>query len=209
MTAHQTVTLGDQKYTYESLYTLGGSELVKVHNAAAPKVGVEPTKRFSDKVAAVKRTWAVLQKIAEGATIASAPSEVKKAEAAVEAVTKVLDKVEVPAKPVKAAKVAKEKVARKPRGKRFVFPKGDELKPVREGTMRATLVKLLTREREGALTGATFEQCLAATWGQKAGMKPEIAEKTCYEAMRLLHYYCGYGMKHLDDTANPHIAIYF
>lgn len=217
MTAQTVVIFGNQTYTYEGLFTLSGPELTKLHNEAAHKVGVEPTKRFSDKLSAAKRTWAVLLKVAAGteATVATAPSELVKA-ATVEKVVvpeaerdvlvvkpKAL-KAEKPAKAPKAPKEKKEAAPRKPRGKRFVFPKGDELKKVREGTFRATLVKMLSREQ-----GATFGQCLGATWGQKAGMDAETAEKTCYEAMRLLHYYCGYGMRHLDQSENPHIQIYF
>jgi hypothetical protein len=207
MTSVQTATFGGQTYTYDSLFVLSGPEMCRLYNEAAPKAGMEKTKRFGDKVSGAKRTWAALTALtadepsAQEAIIATAPSELAKADNA---------KLQQAAndsgafKVVKPPKVKKEAAPRKPRGKRFVFPKGSELKPVREGTFRHTLVKLLTREH-----GATFEQCQAATWGTKADMEPEIQEKTTYEAMRLLHYYCGYGMRHLDDKASPHIQIYF
>lgn len=79
--------------------------------------------------------------------------------------------------------------ARKPRGMRFVFPAADEIKTVREGTNRHKLIQMLSSEN-----GATFEECLAATWGQNKEMDEETQRKTCYEAIRLIHYYVGYGM---------------
>lgn len=216
MTALTSVTFSGQTFTYESLFNLTGSELVKIHNQAAPKAGVEPTKRFGDKLAGVKRTWGLLAKLSEGATVASAPSEVAKKADEPKVTKEMTEGLTTPpggkGKVAKAPKIAKEKkeaAPRKPRGMRFVFPQGDELKKVREGTMRAKLVQLLTRTRDGTLVGATFEQCLAQTWGTKEDMDVETQTKTCYEAMRLLHYYVGYGMKHLDDSDKPHIAIFF
>lgn len=165
----QQVTFNGQSFSYEGLFSLPLSELCKVYNAAAPKVGGTPTKKFSDKVSGVKRTWAVLTKIE--------PEDV------------------TPAPQPKAAPQPQPKVkaAGKPRGKRFVFPQGEELKKVREGTHRATLVELMSRRE-----GATFDECLAATWGKHKDMLPEIQEKTCYEAIRLIHYYSGYGMRQTE-----------
>jgi hypothetical protein len=77
-------------------------------------------------------------------------------------------------------KVEKKVIERKPRGMRFFFPVADEIKNVRPGTHRATLVELLSTKE-----GASFEECQAATGWDK---------KTCYEGIRLLHSYVGYGM---------------
>lgn len=224
MTDHTPIAFNGETHTYEGLYNLSGPEQVKLYNAIAAQVGMEKTKRFGDKTSAVKRIWAALSALSnEGATIATAPSELAKSitiEQLGETETGKANaaswkkenggpvKAVKPAKEPKAPKVKKEAAARKPRGKRFVFPKGDKLKPPkREGTYRHTLVKLLTREQ-----GATFKQCMAATWGTDTDMTPEIQEKTTYEAMRLLHYYNGYGSRHLNDGSDGreiHIQIYF
>src|SRR5687768_18289655 len=59
------VNIAGQTFTYEGLFNMSGPELVRAHNLAASQVGVTPTKRFSNKVQAVKRTWEVLSKVAK------------------------------------------------------------------------------------------------------------------------------------------------
>lgn len=95
---------------------------------------------------------------------------------------------------IEAAKVAPaaseeaapaEKKARKARGFRFKFCKRDTIKEVKEGSKRFALLQLLKQEG-----GATFEECMAETgWNRK----------DCYEGIRLLHYYVGYGLN-MDET---------
>lgn len=78
-----------------------------------------------------------------------------------------------------------EKKARKSRGFRFKFSKRDTIKEVKEGSKRFALLQLLKQEG-----GATFEECMAETgWNRK----------DCYEGIRLLHYYVGYGLN-MDET---------
>lgn len=78
-----------------------------------------------------------------------------------------------------------EKKTRKSRGFRFKFCKRDTIKTVKEGSKRYALLQLLKREG-----GATFEECMAETgWNRK----------DCYEGIRLLHYYVGYGLN-MDET---------
>lgn len=78
-----------------------------------------------------------------------------------------------------------EKKARKSRGFRFKFCKRDTIKTVKEGSKRYALLQLLKQEG-----GATFEECMAETgWNRK----------DCYEGIRLLHYYVGYGLN-MDET---------
>ena len=78
-----------------------------------------------------------------------------------------------------------EKKARKSRGFRFKFCKRDTIKEVKEGSKRYALLQLLKQEG-----GATFEECMAETgWNRK----------DCYEGIRLLHYYVGYGLN-MDET---------
>lgn len=88
-----------------------------------------------------------------------------------------------PAAPEETAPV--EKKARKSRGFRFKFCKRDTIKEVKEGSKRFALLQLLKQEG-----GATFEECMAETgWNRK----------DCYEGIRLLHYYVGYGLN-MDET---------
>lgn len=92
------------------------------------------------------------------------------------------------AKTAPAAETTKapaEKKTRKSRGFRFKFCKRDTIKEVKEGSKRFALLQLLKQEG-----GATFEECMAETgWNRK----------DCYEGIRLLHYYSGYGLN-MDET---------
>lgn len=92
---------------------------------------------------------------------------------------------EVTAEAAEAAEAPAEKKTRKSRGFRFKFCKYDTIKTVKEGSKRYALLQLLKREG-----GATFEECMAETgWNRK----------NCYEGIRLLHYYVGYGLN-MDET---------
>lgn len=145
----------------------------------------------------------------EGAgLVATAPSEAAKT-AAGPVETPEPPKPGKPAKKAKAPKAPKtpkppkEKKEREPRGMYFMFPARavDEQKPVRAGTMRAELFRLLSRP-----LGASFEQLLEATWGTKKDMDEATQRKTCYEATRLIHYFNGFGM-HMDDVTK-HIFVW-
>lgn len=58
-------------------------------------------------------------------------------------------------------------------------------KPVRPGTKRATLVKLMSRKR-----GATLEQLAKATkWD----------EKTAMDGVRLVRVFCRYPVRRVED----------
>lgn len=221
-TTPTTIEFKGTSYAYDQLYNLGGPELVKIHNQAAVVIGKTPTKRFSDKVSGVKAVWAVLQKAAVQPTagpqlgdegehddalkgaglVATAPSEAAKT-AAGPVETPEPPKPGKPAKKAKAPKPPKEKKEREPRGMYFMFPARavDEQKPVRAGTMRAELFRLLSRP-----LGASFEQLLEATWGTKKDMDEATQRKTCYEATRLIHYFNGFGM-HMDDVTK-HIFVW-
>ena len=161
--------------TAEALVGKSGSELVGLYNVKAKELGLPEVKRFSDMKAALKRTSAIYA------------GEVK-------------PKVEKAGQPAVKKKVAKGKgvkVAaadakeRKVRGMRFVFPTEKEIKPVREGSKRHMALELLSRPE-----GATFEQVMKKTgWDRK----------DCYEGVRLLHYYSGYGMSHNLETGVIHV----
>lgn len=84
-----------------------------------------------------------------------------------------------------APAVEAEKKDRKTRGFRFKFCRCETIKSVKEGSKRHKLLQLLKSEG-----GATFEECMAETgWNRK----------DCYEGIRLLHYYVGYGLN-MDET---------
>lgn len=81
------------------------------------------------------------------------------------------------------AKASKEASERR---KGFNFPVADGgPKSIREGTNRTKLVEMLTE-------GATFEDCV-----KKAGFKDE---RNTYQAIRLLHTYCGFGLSEKDGV---------
>lgn len=207
MTASQSINFADQAYTYDGLFNLTGPELVKLHNAAAPKVGVETTKRFGDKVAGAKRTWAVLQRVGgDNASVTVEKIVVPEAERDVLVVKPVKAPKEPKqpkvAKAPKEPKAPKEKKERAPRGMYMMFHARpvDEQKPIKPETMRGKLFKLLSREY-----GATFEQLLAGSWADKEGMDDETKRKTCYEATRLIHYFNGFGLYHAD---NDHVFVW-
>lgn len=164
--------------------------LVTLHNTLAEKtcgsdLVVAPVKRFSDRATATKRVAALLEKTGQ---------EVVAVEAGVPTIRRVGDlppavegqgEVQDLATPLEGTNDTTEpapaKKERKRRGFRFVFPKKDEIKSCREGTKRAQVVELLSREE-----GATLEEIMAATgWSQK----------DAYEGTRLIHFYLGYGMK--------------
>ena len=83
---------------------------------------------------------------------------------------------------------------RRQRQPKFNYPASAEQQPVREGTHRHTLIQLL-----GTKTGATFDECVAATWGKNTEMDEKAQRKTTREAIFLLHRSCGYGLTTSED----------
>jgi hypothetical protein len=185
-----------------NLETLAGPQLVALYNEKAPLVGDKPVSKFSDRSTAIKRVRALLAKIGETKTVTdetdedagipdflkkdavsnpiNPPAPAPKAKAEPKAAPAPKAEPKAKAKAAPKPKAEKKVIERKPRGMRFFFPVADEIKNVRPGTHRATLVDLLSRKE-----GASFEECQAATGWDK---------KTCYEGIRLLHSYVGYGM---------------
>ena len=159
-----TVNVDGKSYTKESLSALPTSQLADLYNRVCELLEDGRTvNRFADKAVAVRRTWGQLISL-------KALNDTNKEEAK---------------KATPKPKGERPKRQPKPRGMRFVFPLGDEIKPVREGTNRAKLVELLSRPE-----GASFEECQKATGWSK---------KDCYEGIRLLHYYVGYGLRQDDE----------
>lgn len=173
-----------------------GPELLTTYNIIAENLEMKKVRKFADKEAAVRRTWHALVEFdnvvkAEGSGEADEPAAPEFPEA---------ERVAPKAAPKKPAAPKKAKVAdgvTRYKGSNFNFPLNDpkEIKSVRANTNRGILVKMLTK-------GATFEDCLAATnWGEKRkDFNDEKARKACYEAIRLIHTYVGYGMKQDAET---------
>lgn len=99
----------------------------------------------------------------------------------------------------KEPKVKAEKKARKPRGISFNFlaKAGEDgkadIKKIRPGTKRALIIDLLSRPN-----GATFDECRKET---------DWDVKTCYEGIRLLHFYVGYGIEQQGDRIKLHTRV--
>jgi len=164
-----------------------GSELVELYRLIKSNLGEEVrTTRFSDSATGIKRTWEALQAYDAAGDESLGTADKGKVE--------LTDADKKQIKDEAADRKATQPKARKPRGMRFVFPAGDEIKSVRPGTFRAKLVELFSTGK-----GATFDEAMAATWGSKKGMDEETAKKTTYEGIRLVHYYVGYGMKQDAD----------
>ena len=87
----------------------------------------------------------------------------------------------------KGEAVAKRRGAPK-RGYTFDFSPKDEVRAPREGSSRAAVLALL-------VTGATFDEVMAATWGKRKGWDADKKRKTTYEGIRLCHLSNGYGLR--------------
>ena len=132
------------------------------------------TTKFASRAKGQMQVWALIE--AEVATELAALEAAKAAPTASEEAA--------PTASEEAAPV--EKKARKSRGFRFKFCKRDTIKAVKEGSKRYALLQLLKQEG-----GATFEECMTETgWNRK----------DCYEGIRLLHYYVGYGLNMNETT---------
>lgn len=163
------------KKTQAELDAMSTADILVHFNALATSKGRETTKRFADRASAIKRTLA-LQDLEGGGASAPKPK----------APPPPADKPKAAPEAGKTKKAKAEPKERKMRGMRFVFPVEREIKPVREGSKRYKLMQLLSTEE-----GATFEQAMKHTgWSRK----------DCYEGIRLLHYYSGYGMSHDATT---------
>ena len=130
------------------------------------------TTKFASRAKGQMQVWALIE--------AEVAAELVAAEAA-----KIAAEAAKAAPTAETTKAPAEKKTRKSRGFRFKFCKHGTIKTVKEGSKRYALLQLLKREG-----GATFEECMAETgWNRK----------DCYEGIRLLHYYVGYGLN-MDET---------
>lgn len=160
-----------QLVTLDSLST---KEIVELYNRCANALGEKPVTRFSDRETAIKRTRTMIERY-EMLKASKQPAYMPNAK-----------------KPEDLLR--KDGSPRSKRSPRFILPLGPVQKPPRPETMRAKLLALLEREN-----GATFEEAIAGTWGEKRDMSPQKQRQTTYEAIRLLHYFNGYGLKQDAD----------
>lgn len=86
-----------------------------------------------------------------------------------------------PAEPLKRTKV-------------FRFPVGDEIKKTKPGTLRASVVDALR-------AGATFEEVVLVVqvFDAKRNVAEKNIERRAYEVIRLVHFWCGYGLRQEGD----------
>lgn len=177
--------------TFEDLSAVDTAALLAFYNAETGK----NTSKFASRAKGLMQVWALVEaKLTQEANPHAASNALigefmAREEAAAAAPSPALEEAPAPAAeeaPSAAPAAEKAPKERKARGFRFKFMKRDEIKKVKEGSKRAVLLDLLKREG-----GATFDECMAATgWNRK----------DCYEGIRLLHYYVGYGLNQDEKT---------
>lgn len=175
---------------FEDLSAVSTAGLLAFYNAETGK----NTSKFASRAKGLMQVWALVEgKLAapEEANPHAASNKLigeflAREEAAAAPAPEVAPATALEEAPSAAPAAEKAPKERKARGFRFKFMKRDEIKKVKEGSKRAVLLDLLKREG-----GATFEECMAATgWNRK----------DCYEGIRLLHYYVGYGLNQDEKT---------
>jgi hypothetical protein len=160
--------------SFEDLSAVSNADLLGFYNATTGKA----TTKFASRDKGLKQVWTLIEPMLKAEEPAPAPAS---APAAKEEPTVKKEEVTPAPKKEKAPKTE-----RKSRGFRFKFQKRDEIKEVKAGSKREQLLNLLKQPG-----GATFEECMAATgWNRK----------DCYEGIRLLHYYVGYGLDMNEQT---------
>lgn len=158
--------------SFEDLSAVSNADLLGFYNATTGK----NTTKFASRDKGLKQVWALVEPM----LLAEEAPAPKQEEAP--APTKKDEPTATPAPKKEKA----PKAERKSRGFRFKFQKREEIKDVKAGSKREQLLNLLKQPG-----GATFEECMAATgWNRK----------DCYEAIRLLHYYVGYGLDMNEQT---------
>lgn len=168
--------------TKAHLDTLSLQGLTDFYNEAAVSLGDRQVKSFRDKPTALGRANVIrmrlefAQKVDREQEEDAAPSKTAEKPA-----------VEVEKKN-ESAKVKAETAERKRRGYRFVFaPRPvNEQRPPREGCRRRILFDLLDREE-----GTTHAEVMKAV---------SLTERQAYEAIRLIHYVHGFGLRQDDTT---------
>lgn len=163
------------------------AELASLFNLVASNLDRGSVKKFADKAAAVRRTWALLEDYD-----AEEPDQT------------IGEALELAHERSKAQEPEAPRKERATRIKRFNFVPDNAPKSLRKtDTLRGEAVELLR-------AGATFEQVedLVRAWDVKEGKKTkeETVERRAYELVRIMHYYLGWGIRH--DIESGIITLY-
>jgi hypothetical protein len=166
----KSITFQNVAYTQAVLEQRGVSNLATLFNLIQTEMGTnKPVSRFSDKVAGVRRTWALLEEYQKK----TAPKVVKEK-----------------AQP-KTPLVNGE---RKTRIKRFTFAPTNKVVNSKEtGTLRAQCVELL---KKGATFAQVKELVVKFDKDTGRTRHEDKIERRAYELVRIMHYQLGYGIKH-------------
>lgn len=172
-----TVTFQGRTYTPEVLATMTNQELLDLHNRVAALSGESEVESFPEDRIAQEMTWDMLM---GGTTDVRDPAPREK--------TDEFDR----AAPLKPAEKVKRKML-------FKFPAEKEIRPPKAGTLRAQVLEAMRR-------GVTYNDVvmLVKDFDRQRGVDEKNVERRAYEVVRLLHYYCGYGM---DQDVNGVIKI--
>lgn len=154
----------------ENLSALSTSELLIRYNHAAGKLQLTPVKRFADHKTAVRRTTEILAKL--GGTETGQLSQESK-----------------PSLPDPPPPLKLEARKRRPN---FNFPCKISTRPPRSGTLRGLVFDALEDGATPEKLGTIISQFDAA---RGVETNPDTLGDRVYGAIRLLHFYCGYGLR--------------
>lgn len=159
-----TITFQGRTYTPEVLATMTIQELTDLHNRVASLTGGIEAIKFSDEISAQTLTWAMLSGD-------ESPRQITR-----------------PTLPP----IPWEKVTAAPKASRkkiFKFPAEKDIKPPKAGTLRHDVLEAMRR-------GVTYNDVinLVREFDARRGLDEKNTDRRAYEVIRLLHYYCGYGM---------------
>ena len=172
----------DQDYQSFSL-----SGLATYYNELAAHLSVKQIKKFADRKSAHRRIQGLIATAMSQIEVPEVEAPVVElpplAEPKILLETKKEDDGKLTTKvTIPKAKSDKPKVARF----NFNLESKSHHRKLREGTKRHQVFAMLS-----GTAGATFEECMEVTgWNRK----------DCYEGIRLLNTYCGFGMEHDLDS---------
>ena len=188
----QVVTFNRKKYVLEpgvgapagaiDIASLSVKELADLHNLVASNLDLKRVSRFADKEAAVRRTRGVLLKYEQSPEIQVSSGSKK---------------------PKKAAEKTTDK-----KGPRRTYFNFKPLKSIREtpgklstsesGDTRSLRNRLLDDMMKRGLT-LVEAQGVVREFDKDRNVASKNVERRAYEAVRILHYYLGYGLKQVGD----------
>ena len=202
-----------------SSLTLG--QMASRYNSIGTLLGKDPVKKFTDRMTGALRLQRLFVEVRAKAgdfkdvTVvvpvpakAAATEEVTPEEPISEPVpvAPVFEEAQTPSAPAVDPEIAARaralvqegRTQRRRRQKVFMYPAASELKPIAADSMRAKVRDLLVK-------GATFAEveALVKTFYKGEDAK-RISERT-YGFIRLLHTYCGYGLREEDRAGGEKV----